>query len=83
MTQKVWWFLALAPHATYVLILMFYDFFYNNIIFDVRQRRYRVEPKASEHADRILEKCEEGVQVCCRWENPPAGWRNAPALILR
>jgi hypothetical protein len=19
----------------------------------------------------------------CRWENPPVGWRNAPALILR
>jgi hypothetical protein len=38
------------------LILTFYDFFDTNFIFDVGQRRYRVEPEAQEHADRVLEK---------------------------
>jgi hypothetical protein len=37
------------------LILTFYDLFDTNFIFDVGQRRYRVEPEGQEHADRVLE----------------------------
>jgi hypothetical protein len=40
----------------YCLKLTFYDLFHTNFIFDVGQRRYRVEPKAQEHANRVLEK---------------------------
>ena len=35
--------------------------FDTNFIFDVGQRRYRVEPKAHKHADRILTK---NAKVC-------------------
>jgi hypothetical protein len=38
------------------LKLTFYGLFDTNFIFDVGQRRYRVEPKAQEHADQVLEK---------------------------
>jgi hypothetical protein len=43
---------------------MFYELFDNNIIFNAGYRCYCVEPKAQEHADRVLEKCDEGVQGC-------------------
>jgi hypothetical protein len=36
--------------------------FQTNFIFDVGQRRYRVEPEAQEHADRVLEK--NAKKVC-------------------
>ena len=42
--------------------LTFYDLFHTNFIFDVGQRRYRVEPEAQEHADRVLEK--NAKKVC-------------------
>jgi hypothetical protein len=44
------------------LILTFYDLFDTKFIFDVGQRRYRVEPEAQEHADRVLEK--NAKKVC-------------------
>jgi hypothetical protein len=36
--------------------------FHTNFIFDVGQRRNRVEPEAQEHADRVLEK--NAKKVC-------------------
>ena len=36
--------------------------FQTKFIFDVGQRRYRVEPEAQEHADRVLEK--NAKKVC-------------------
>ena len=42
--------------------LTFYDLFETKFIFDVGQRRYRVEPEAQEHADRVLEK--NAKKVC-------------------
>jgi hypothetical protein len=44
------------------LILRFYDLFDTNFIFDVGQRRYRVEPEAQKHVDRVLEK--NAKKVC-------------------
>jgi hypothetical protein len=38
------------------LILILYDLFDTNFYFDVRQRCYRVELEAQEHADQVLEK---------------------------
>ena len=37
--------------------------FYTNFIFDVGQRRYRVELEAQEHANRVLEK---NVKKVCK-----------------
>jgi hypothetical protein len=45
------------------LKLTFYDLFDTNFIFDVGQIRYRVEPEAHKHADRILTK---NVKKVCK-----------------
>jgi hypothetical protein len=44
------------------LKLTFYDLFDTNFIFDVGQRRYRVELEAQEHTNRVLEK--NAKKVC-------------------